>query len=65
MNRHTLAVLEFPAVLGVVAERAASPLGADRVRALAPLDDPAAIAQALERVAAVRALLAGSDGFRP
>jgi len=65
VNRHTLAVLEFPAVLGVVAERAASPLGADRVRALAPLDDPAAIAQALERVAAVRALLAGSDGFRP
>jgi DNA mismatch repair protein MutS2 len=65
VNRHTLAVLEFPAVLGVVAERAASPLGADRVRSLAPLDDAAAIAQALERVAAVRALRAGSDGFRP
>ncbi|HKT09203.1 MAG TPA: endonuclease MutS2 [Gemmatimonadaceae bacterium] len=65
MNRHTLAVLEFPAVLAVVAERAASPLGAARVRALAPLDDRAAIAQTLERVAAVRALLPGSDGFRP
>ncbi|HEV2180890.1 MAG TPA: hypothetical protein VGR59_11245, partial [Gemmatimonadaceae bacterium] len=65
MNRHTLAVLEFPAVLAIVAERAASPLGADRVRARAPLDDHAAIAQALARVAAVRALLSGSDGFRP
>ncbi|HSC31070.1 MAG TPA: endonuclease MutS2 [Gemmatimonadaceae bacterium] len=65
MNRHTLSVLEFPAVLAVVAERAASSLGADRVRTLAPLDDGAAVAQALDRVAAVRALLPGSDAFRP
>lgn len=65
MNRHTLAVLEFPAVLAVVAERAASSLGAARVRALAPLDDAAAIAQALGRVEAVRAMLSGTDGFRP
>ncbi|HEY7893875.1 MAG TPA: Smr/MutS family protein [Gemmatimonadaceae bacterium] len=65
MNPHTLAVLEFPAVLAVVAERAASPLGAARVRSLVPVDDRARIEQALARVAAVRAIVGGSDGFRP
>ena len=65
MNPHTLAVLEFPAVLAVVAERAASPLGAERVRSLAPTDDRARIERALARVAAVRAIIGGSDGFRP
>ncbi len=58
-------MLEFPAVLAVVAERAASALGAERVRSLVPLDDRARIEEALARVAAVRAIVGGSDGFRP
>ena len=65
MNPHTLGVLEFPAVLAVVAGRASSPLGAARVRSLVPVDDRAGIEQALARVAAVRAIIGGSDGFRP
>ena len=65
MNPHTLAVLEFPAVLAVVAERAASALGAARVRSLAPLVGRARIDEALARVAAVRAIIGGTNGFRP
>jgi DNA mismatch repair protein MutS2 len=65
VNPHTLAVLEFPAVLAVVAERAASPLGAERVRSLAPAQDRGLIEEALARVAAMRAMIGGTNGFRP
>jgi DNA mismatch repair protein MutS2 len=65
MNAHALRVLEFPAVLAVVAERASSPMGAERVRALAPSRDRGWIRDELARVAAVRALAAAEGGWRP
>ncbi|HEY7878291.1 MAG TPA: endonuclease MutS2 [Gemmatimonadaceae bacterium] len=65
MNPHTLAVLEFPAVLALVAERAGSALGAERVRSLHPSIHRASIDAEHARVAAMRALSAGTDGFRP
>ena len=39
MNPHALSVLDFPALLALVAERAGSALGAERVRALQPSAD--------------------------
>ena len=65
MNAHALQVLEFPAVLAVVAERATSALGAERVRALRPSRDRGWIRDELARVAAVRALAASEGGWRP
>src|SRR5919199_3167468 len=61
MNAHALAVLEFPRVLALVAERATSALGAARVRDLAPRHDRRWIEEEHARVAAVRALVAGDD----
>jgi DNA mismatch repair protein MutS2 len=67
MNAHALAVLEFPRVLALVAERASSDLGAERVRSLSP--SPSAERDALEkehaRVAAVGALVASESGWSP
>lgn len=60
MNRHALAVLEFPRVLEEVAARAKSELGAERVRQLSPVTDRTWIEREHARVAAVRALR-GSD----
>ena len=65
MNVHTLSVLEFPAVLALVAERAGSPLGGEHVRGLRPTTERARIETEHARVAAMRALIAGADGFRP
>jgi DNA mismatch repair protein MutS2 len=62
MNRHALAVLEFPRVLDLVAERCASGLGAERFRTVMPHDDRAALEREHGRVAAVRALLDGDVG---
>ncbi|MDQ3697021.1 MAG: endonuclease MutS2 [Gemmatimonadota bacterium] len=63
MNAHALHVLELPAVLAIVAERASSPLGAARVRGLEPSRDPGWIRDELARVAAVRALAATEGGW--
>ena len=65
MNTHALRVLEFPEVLSLVAGRAATAAGAQRVRSLAPTTDHAWIERELVRISAMRAVCAGNDGFRP
>ena len=65
MNRHALDVLEFPRVLAVVAERASSPLGAARVRALAPDTSRPALESEHRRVSAMRSLLTAEGGWAP
>ena len=61
MNSHALAVLEFPRTLGLISERATSPLGAERVRELRPSTDQSLIERELTRVAAVRSLISAED----
>ena len=56
MNRHALAVLEYPRVLDEVASRATSALGAERIRRLLPSTDRGWIEREHSRIAAVRAL---------
>ena len=63
MNEHALTVLEFPRVLSLVAERAASALGAERVRTLAPSADRDWVVREHARVTAMRALVAGEGGW--
>lgn len=65
MNSHALAVLEFPRVLALVADRASSELGAARLRELAPSADLALLEQEHARVAAMRAMVGGEAGWRP
>lgn len=64
MNAHALSVLQFQAVLDVVAGYASSALGAARVRALEPLDTIARAERELARVAAMRALVASDEGWQ-
>lgn len=65
MNRHALAVLEFPAVVALVAQRASSALGAERAGTLEPHTDPEWIAQELSRVSAMRELGRGDTAIHP
>jgi DNA mismatch repair protein MutS2 len=65
MNSHALAVLEFPRVLDLVAARATTELGAERLRALSPSTDRAAIEREHARVAAIRASLEGDEPWGP
>ena len=65
MNSHALAVLEYPRVLGVVAERASSSLGARRIRGAQPTTDLAWLGSEHRRVAAMRALVASEGGWSP
>ena len=65
MNAHALAVLELPAVLELVASRASSTLGAERVRALAPVNERSWLRDEHARVEAVRALAFGEAAWRP
>ena len=65
MNAHALAVLELPAVLELVAQRASSTLGASRVRALAPVNDRRWLESEHARVAAMRALAFGETSWQP
>ena len=65
MNLHALTILEFPRVLALVAERAQSGLGAERVRELAPSQSLGDIRTEHQRVRAVRSLLAAEDPWRP
>jgi len=65
MNTHALAVLEFPRVLELVAGHASSPLGAARVRALAPGTDVAWLEGEHRRVAGMRALVGAEGGWAP
>ena len=65
MNAHALGVLELSRALGLVAERAASPLGADRVRALIPTTDRGWIERELTRVEAARGLIGHDATWSP
>lgn len=62
MNRHALAVLEFPRLLDLVADRASSGLGAARVRGLHPTADLAFLEGEHRRVAAMRTLVSADGG---
>jgi len=64
MNSHALNVIEFPRTLGLIAERASSPLGAERVRELAPVTDRDSIEREHARVAAVRSLISGDEPWQ-
>ena len=61
MNFHALNVLEFPRTLALIAERATSALGSERVRELLPAFNREEIEREHTRVAAVRALLSAED----
>jgi len=61
MNAHALNVIEFPRTLALIAERATSSLGAERVRELKPSTDRDTIEREHARVAAVRSLLAAEE----
>ncbi len=65
VNPHALAVLEFPRVLDVVADRASSVLGAVAVRQLRPRTDREWLALELARVQAMRAVLSAEGGWSP
>ena len=65
MNAHALGILEFPRLLELVAERAASAPGAARVRELAPSSDIAWLEGEHRRVSAVRSLLGSEPPWRP
>src|SRR2546425_6382208 len=59
-----LATLEFPEALSRVAAHAAGPLGAARVRARRPEQDPTSIRAALAQVAELAALLITDESIR-
>ncbi|MCB2189100.1 MAG: Smr/MutS family protein [Deltaproteobacteria bacterium] len=59
-DAHSLAVLELPQLLARVASLARSPLGAERVRRLAPSADLPTVARRQRRLAQLRELLAES-----
>src|ERR1700716_4331979 len=65
MNAHALGILEFPRLLELVAEHAASGPGAARVRAVEPSANLAWLEAEHRRVAAVRALLGGEPAWSP
>ena len=65
MNAHALGVLELSRVLGLVADRASSLLGADRVRDLGPRTDRGDIERELARVEAARALIGPDNEWAP
>ena len=60
----TLETLELPAALALVADHAAGPHGADRVRARLPLTDPTAVREALAQVAELASLLLTDESIR-
>jgi DNA mismatch repair protein MutS2 len=61
MNSHALNVIEFPRTLALIAERATSPLGAERVTELRPVTDRDVIEREHARVAAVRSLVGAEE----
>lgn len=65
MNSHALSILEFPKVLALVADRAQSALGAERVRGLTPTLSLEEIRVEHQRVRAVRTLLTAEEPWQP
>ncbi|MDQ6886378.1 MAG: Smr/MutS family protein [Gemmatimonadota bacterium] len=63
MNSHALGVIEFPQVLALVADRASTSAGADRVRSLTPSENRSSIEGELSRVAAMRAVAESEAGW--
>jgi DNA mismatch repair protein MutS2 len=61
MNSHALRVIEFSRTLALIAERATSALGAERIKELTPSADRDSIERELARVAAVRSLISAED----
>ena len=64
-NAHALRVIEFPRVLELVAARATSAIGAERIRQLQPLTDAQLLEAEHARVAAIRALIEGERPWHP
>jgi len=64
MNAHALGVLEFARVRELVAGRAATGPGADRVRQLEPSSEPTWVEGEHSRVAAMRAVVDSEAGWR-
>lgn len=64
MNTHALEVLEFTRVRELVAGRAATAAGADRVRRLEPTSEPTWVEGEHARVAAMRAIVDSEAGWR-
>jgi len=65
VNAHALSVLEFPKLLDLVAARATTELGAERVRALRPTRDAGWLEREHTRVTAVRTTLVGDAPWHP
>lgn len=65
MNAHALRVIEFPAALELVAGKASSALGAERVRELSPHADRDWLEREQARVIVVRSLVEGEAHWRP
>lgn len=65
MNAHALSVLEFSRSVDLVAERAHSALGTERVREATPTADRAWIELEHSRVSAMRALVDGDARWNP
>jgi len=65
VNQHALRVIEFPATLELVAGRASSSAGAERVRQSAPRSGHEWIAREHSRVTAMRALVDDENPWSP
>jgi DNA mismatch repair protein MutS2 len=65
MNQHALHVIEFPAALELVAGRASSTLGAERVREFFPRAEPDWLTREHSRVSAARSLVEGEQQWHP
>jgi DNA mismatch repair protein MutS2 len=65
MNPHALKVIEFPAALDLVAGRASSVLGAERLRSFTPKTEKDWLDREHSRVAVARALLDDETGWSP
>jgi len=65
VNAHALGVLEFPRLLDLVAARATTELGAERVRALTPTRDREWLEREHTRVTAMRAAIGGEQPWHP
>ncbi|HUQ20990.1 MAG TPA: endonuclease MutS2 [Gemmatimonadaceae bacterium] len=65
MNQHALRVIEFPSAVDLVAGRASSSTGAERIREASPRSDREWIAREHSRVTAMRALLEEENPWSP
>jgi DNA mismatch repair protein MutS2 len=65
MNAHALRVIEFPAALELVAGRASSALGAERLREFSPHAERPGLDLEHSRVTAVRSLVEGEARWHP